>query len=75
MEENNGCEKDEFVINRLRAGHTLLTHRCLMEGLPVPERELRHRRAMTGKHLLTDRANLASLGLRFFDGSYPNTLK
>ena len=30
--ENNGCREDETVINRLRAGHTLL-----MEDLPVPE--------------------------------------
>ena len=35
--ENDRCGKDETVINRLRAGHTILTHGYLMEGLPVPE--------------------------------------
>ena len=27
-------ERMRLIINRLRAGHTLLTHRFLMEGLP-----------------------------------------
>ena len=31
--ENNRCGKDETIINRLRAGHTLLNHWYLMEGL------------------------------------------
>ena len=35
--ENDRCRMDETVINRLRAGHTLLTHGLLMKGLPVPE--------------------------------------
>ena len=74
--ENNRCRKDETVINRLRAGHTLLTHGYRMEGLPVPpECELCHSHTMTVKHLLTDCVNLDSLRLRFFDGSNPITLK
>ena len=41
----------------------------------MPECELCHCHAMTVKQLLTDCGNLASFGLRFFDGSNPNTLK
>ena len=73
--ENNGCRKDETVINRLRAGHTLPSYGHLMEGQPVPECELCHSHAMTVKHLLTDCINLASLRLRFSDRSNQNTLK
>ena len=69
--ENDRYRKDETVINRLRAGHTLRTHGSLMEGLPMPpECDLCH-----SQHLLTDCVNLDSLKLRFFDGSNPNTLK
>ena len=67
--ENNRCRMDATVINRLRAGHTLLAQEYLMEGLPMPECELCHSRAMTVKHLLTDCANLASFRLRFFMAS------
>ena len=74
--ENDRCRKDETIVNRLRAGHTLLTYGYLMEGLPVtPECELGHSRTMTVKHLLTVSANLDSLRLRFFNGPNPNTLK
>ena len=74
--ENDRCRKDETVINRLRAGHTLLTHGYLMEGLPVPPKcELCHSHTMTVKRLLTDCVNLDSSRLRFFDGSDPITLK
>ena len=74
--ENERCRKDENFINRLRAGHTLLTHGHLMEGLHVPpERELCHNHTMSVKHLLTECANLDSLRLRFFDCSNPITLK
>ena len=66
---------NKIVINRLRAGHTLLTHGYLMEGLSVPDTELCHSHTMPVKHLLTECANLASLRLRFFDGRNPNTLK
>ena len=41
----------------------------------MPECELCHNHTMTVKHLLTEYANLASLRLRFFDGSNSNTLK
>ena len=74
--ENSRCRKDETVINRLRAGHTLLTREYKMEGLPVPpECELFHNRTMSVKHLLTVCINLDRLRLRFFDGSNPITLK
>ena len=73
--ENNRCRKDETVNSRLTVCHTLLTHGHLMEGLPVPECELCHSHALTVKHLLTECANLASVRLRFFNGSNPNTLK
>ena len=73
--EIDRCGNDETVVNRLRAGHTLLNYGYLMEGLLVPECELCHRHAMTVKHLLTDCTNIASLRLRFFDGTNPNTLK
>ena len=55
-----GVEKIK-LINRLRAGHTLLTHGYLVEGLPVPpECKLCHSHAMTVKHLLRGPApNLA----------------
>ena len=46
-----------------------------MEGLPMPECELCDSHAMTLEHILTDCVNLASLRLRFFNGSNPNTLK
>ena len=45
--EKNRCRNDETVINRLRAGHTLLTHGYLIESLPVPGCELCHSHAMT----------------------------
>ena len=68
--ENDRCRKNKTVINRLRVGHTLLTHEYLMEGgLPVPECELCHNHTMTVKQLLNECANPASLRLRFFDGS------
>jgi len=73
--ENDRCRKDETVINRLRAGHTLQNHGYLMEDLPVPEYELCHSYAMTVKHLLSDCVNLASLRLGFFEGSNLNTVK
>ena len=74
--ENDICRKDETVINRLRSGLTLLNHGYLMEGKPVPtESELSHNHTMTVKHLLAECDNLASLRLRFFDGSITNTLK
>ena len=65
--ENDTCRKDETVIDRLRAGHTLLTHGSLMEGLLVPpEHELCHNHTMAVKHLKTECANLASQRLRIF---------
>ena len=74
--KNDRCRKDEAVINSLRAGHTLLTHGYLMEGLPVPpECEMCHSHTMTLKHLLTDCVNLYSSRLGFFDGSDPITSK
>ena len=73
--EHDRCKKYETVINRLRAGHTLLTYGYLMEYRPVPECELCHIHTMTVKHLLTECANLASLKLKFFYVSNPNTLK
>ena len=63
-----GC--NETVINRLIAGHTLLTHGYRMEGLSMPpECKLCHSHSMTVKHLLTDCVNLDSLRLGIFDGS------
>ena len=51
----NRRRKNETVINRLKAGHTILTHVNSMEGLPVlPECELCLSHTMTVKHLLTD---------------------
>ena len=73
--KNKRCRKDETVINRVRAAQTIMTHGSVMEGLPLLECELRHSHAMTVKYLVTDCANLASLRLRFLDGSNPNTLK
>ena len=73
--ENNRCRKDKFVINRLKAGDTLLNYGFLIEGLPMHECELRYSHAMTVKHLLNECADLASLRLRFFDSPNPNTLK
>ena len=73
--EINRCGKNETVTNRLGAGHILLTHGFLMEGLLVPECEMCRSHAMTVKHLSTDCANLASLSLRFFDVSNQSTLK
>ena len=74
--ENDKCRKDEIVINRLRAGHTLLTHTYLMEGLPAPPKcELCHNHTMTVKDLLTECADLPSLRLRIFEDSNQNTLK
>ena len=72
--ENNRGRKDETAINRFRSGHTLLTLGYLSEGMPAPECEPCHSHAITVKHLLTDCANLASLGLRLFGGSNPNIL-
>ena len=34
--QENFSRKDEVVFNRLRAGHTFLTHSYLMEGIPTP---------------------------------------
>ena len=69
-------EKDETVINRLRAGHTLLTHGYLMDGIAVlPQCKLCHNHTMTLKLHLTECANVASLRLRFFDGFNPIALK
>ena len=67
LKEHDRCRKDETVISRLRAGHTLLTNGYLMEGLPVLECEQCHNHAMTVKHLLILCANLVSLRLRFID--------
>ena len=72
--ENNRCRKDETIINILRAGHTLLTHGYLMEGIPVPESEMCRSHAMSVKYLLTDCVNLDSLRLRLFDGSNSKTV-
>ena len=48
LKEIKPHRKDETVINRLRAVHTLLTHGCLMEGRPVPpECELCQSHTMT----------------------------
>ena len=71
--EMDRCRKDETVINRLRAGHALLTHGYLMEDLPMPECELCHSHAMTVKHLITECANLASLRLRLTDSLRAST--
>ena len=32
--EKNRCRKNETVINKLSAGHTILAHGYLMEGFP-----------------------------------------
>ena len=68
--KKNRRRKDETVNKRLRAGHTILTHTYLMEGLTVPQVELCH-----GQHLLTDCVNLASLRPRFFESCNLKTLK
>ena len=49
---NGNGKKIIDVINRYRAGITLLTDGFLMESLTVPECELCHSRAMTVNHLL-----------------------
>ena len=65
-EVNNKCRKDETVINRLRAGHTLPNYGYRMEGLPMPpECEICHSHTMPVNHLLTDCVNLDSLRLDF----------
>ena len=46
-----------------------------MEDLTVSEFELCHSHAMTLEHLLTDYGKLASLRLRFVDGSKPDRMK
>ena len=74
-EKKDICRKDETVISRVKADHALLNNGYLMENPPVPECELHHSHAMNVKYLSTDCVNLASLRLRCFDGSNPNTLK
>lgn len=49
--------KDEVVYNRLRAGHTHLTHSYLMDSSiqgVVPECELCHNATMTIQHVLVE---------------------
>jgi len=53
--------RDEIVINRLRLGHTNLTHSYLFDPdiqRPMPPCELCNDAAMTVKHILLDCANL-----------------
>ena len=59
--ENDRCRENETVINRLRVGHTVLTHGYRMEGVLLPECELCHNHTTAVKHLLTECANPASL--------------
>ena len=73
--ENTIFRKDETVVYKLKAGHTLLTHGYLIEGLLVPKCELCHSHAMTVKYFLAECPNLASLRLKIFDCSNLNTLK
>lgn len=67
--------KDETVINRLRAGHTHLTHSYLMEGATPPPCELCQNHMMSVKHLLTECDNLNETRERIFRNAKPTTLK
>ena len=49
------CRRDEVVINRLRAGHCLATHRYLMEGPDAPPVcEQCNNAVLTVKHMLLE---------------------
>ena len=74
MEKKTTSRKNEIVINRLRAGHTLLTHIYLMEGYPVAPCEFFSKRQNNSKHLITSCAELTDLRLRCLGDSIPNIL-
>ena len=52
LKETFTTRKDNTVINRLTAGHTLLYKMYLMEGHSVPPCELYQNDTRTVKHLL-----------------------
>ena len=54
-------EKMELLSTGSELAIETLTHWYLMEGLPMPQCELCHSRAVTLKHLLTDCANLSKV--------------
>ena len=62
--------KNKTVINGLRTGHTLLVHRYLMKGLPVPQCELCQNDTMAAKHFI-----ISSNEHRCFVDSIPNIPK
>jgi len=64
------------LINRLRTGHTHLTHSYLMKGIPIPPPcELCGTSTMTIKHLLTQRNNLKQTKITIFGGDKPTVLE
>ena len=57
--------KDEVVIHRIRIGHTRLTHKHLMESLPIRRREPHcnfcYLDSLTIKHILIDCLHFANI--------------
>jgi len=61
--------KDEVIVNRLRLGHTNLTHSYLFDEnvqRPMPDCELCHGAAMTVKHVLVECPNLERPRRKYF---------
>jgi len=67
--------KENAVINRLRTGHTLLSHGYLMSSEPVPPCELCQNETMSVKHLLIECPNLNYLRTKYLDRHSPLELK
>jgi len=66
--------KENAVINRLRTGHTLLSHGYLMSSEPVPPCELCPNATMSVKHLI-EYLNLNYFRIEFLDRCSPLELK
>ena len=67
--------KENAMINRLRTGHTLLSHGYLMSSEPVPSCELCHNETVSVKHLLIECPNLNYLKIKYLDRYSPLELK
>ena len=74
-ERRKSNRRDTTVINRLRTGHTHLTHNYLMEGVATPPPcELCGDHTMTVKHILTECSSLEPLRTSVYGQSKPNGL-
>ena len=67
----NTCRKDQVIINRVRIGHTRLTHSFLMEGTKVPPKchFCNADQTLTVKHILLDCLYFTAIRSNYFDVS------